>query len=54
LNILGVVFCGALLRQLLSFLWSYRPVVDANIIDQTGSVGSEFHSLSGANIQTVI
>jgi len=40
-------------RQRLDFLGYQCPVVDTNIINQAGPVGSGFHSLAGANVQAV-
>jgi hypothetical protein len=42
LNII-VSFTGALIRQRPERLWSYRPVADADVVDQAGPEGSEYH-----------
>ena len=43
----------ALNRKWLDFLRNYSPVVDTDVVDQTGKEGAGLHGIATANVQAV-
>lgn len=39
-----------LMHRCCNLLWAYYPVVDADIVNQAGEVGSRFHSLACTDV----
>ncbi len=39
------------LFQCLDWLWAYGTVVDADVVDQAGEIGSRLNSFTGADVQ---
>jgi len=43
-------YLSVLMRQSLYLLWADYSIVDADVVDQAGEVGSGFHSLACADV----